>query len=82
MLLDHLALSVNSNHNGVSLILLSKFINKVIEDYENHPDKYFEVRTKAVPESSMLFKLLDGNLNKIIFQQREKILYKYEKKSS
>ena len=82
LLLDHLSLSKEASHNGVSLILISKFINHVISDFEEEQDKYFEVRTKPIPEKSMMFKLIDGNLNKIIFQQREKILYHYKKKEN
>lgn len=82
LLLDHLSLSVGESHNGVSLILLSKFINHVIQDYEDDPDKYFEVRTKAIREKSSMYHLLEGSLNKIIFQQREKALFEYERKES
>lgn len=82
LLLDRMSLSKEASHNGVSLILISKFINHVISDFEEEHDKYFEVRTKPIPEKSMMFKLIDGSLNKIIFQQREKILYHYKKKEN
>lgn len=79
LILDHLSLCKDANHNGVSLILISKFINRVIDDYELESDKYFEVRTKTISEKSSMFHLLEGSLNKIIFQQREKVVYKYKK---
>lgn len=82
LLLDHLSLSKESSHNGVSLILISKFIEHVISDFEEEKDKYFEVRTKPIFEKSMMFKLIDRNLNKIIFQQREKVLYRYIRKEN
>ena len=77
LLLDHLAVSKDAKHNGICLLLISKFINHVISDYEEESDKYFEVRTKAIMENSRMHKLIEGTLNKIIFQQREKVLYKY-----
>ncbi len=82
LLLDHLSLSVGEAHNGVSLLLISKFINHVIQDYEEDPDKYFEVRTKAIREKSSMYHLLEGSLNKIIFQQKEKALFEWIRKEN
>ena len=77
LLLDHISLCKDANQNGLSLLLISKFINHVISDYEEESDKYFEVRTKAILEKSSMYHLIEGSLNKVIFQQREKVLYKY-----
>ena len=77
LLLDHLAVRTDARHNGVCLLLISKFIIHVISDYEEEQDKYFEVSTKAILEKSSMYHLIESSLNKIIFQQREKVLYKY-----